>query len=671
MSCHTQSGVWGVADAFRSGYRAERAVQSQRRLINTMYESLRPTIKLEDAASNTSLAPNDLGDAPAGSRVAGRNIVLHERTFRPKALQGHQQRRTANYVLQTTDPKGINAAGKGSNFGPNVVFKFAGEILERSWRDTGNPKYFLGLEEKARAMLATGDDQIKVVDDLGHRIEFFRALFPKRDEYLRMVAAVSDQDPLRVEEARAFYADCEKQVEKDLEHLLSIQQDSGGWGFDLGLREGNDWRRIDEEPDAAPTAVALLALRAAGYGPQDEPVKRAVDWLLANQYEYGLWNKAAQTGFVTNAYVIRALSLLYPGDALPFDRASFEPKPNESPLETLARVRALQATGRADFADLMLDAAKSADPQVRRYAYLGLAGLTVARRNDPTLDPAAREHAVAILVSGLGDPVKAVREAAFWSLRQHLLDDAGWPALFAAYDKGDDRTRQSVVQALVTRADLAGAHASVDPADLAKLLARAMEDPHPGVRAYAFKAAWRWWVWNPGVRDILNKAWADHLTRAEPNARAAAALRYSTASMLMVNGQIANQTGGDNLDQQYPELTKLYELLEKRRLASDGEAAARLDRRLTAVAATHFQERGSDGGPGQMGYSTPAPRKPSARLSSPPTAAKATHAGRRSPSKAPPTSTTPSSSTPCSICCAPATSTSSRPPPALSPTRKP
>jgi hypothetical protein len=605
MSCHTQSGVWGVADAFRNGYRAERAVQSQRRLINTMYESLRPTIKLEDAASNTSLAPNDLGDAPAGSRVAGRNIVLHERTFQPKALQAHQQRRTANYVLQTADPKGINAAGKGSNFGPNVVFKFAAEILERAWRDTGNPKYFLGMEEKARAILATGDDQLKVIDDLGHRIEFFNDLFPKRGEYLSTVAEVSDHDPVRIEEARRFYTAAEEQVERDLKRLLSMQQDSGGWGFDLGVKEGDRWKRLDEEPDAAPTAVSLLALRAAGYGPEEAPVKRAVAWLLANQFEYGLWNKAAQTGFVTNAYAIRALSRLFPGKAKPLERAGFEPRPNESALETLARVRALQATGRADFADLMLDAAGNEDPQVRRYAYLGLAGLTVARRGDPVLEAEARTRAIAAFIAGLGDPVKAVREAAFWSLRQHLLDDAGWPALFSAYTKGDDRTRQSVIQALVTRADLSGSGASVDPADLAKLLAKAMEDPHPGVRAYAFKAAWRWWVWNPGVRDILNRAWADHLTRPEPSAHAEAALRYSTASMLMVNGQIANQTGGDNLDQQYPELTELYDLLERRRLSAEGETAARLDRRLAAVAATHFQERGSDGGPGQMGYSTP------------------------------------------------------------------
>ena len=605
MSCHTQSGVWGVADAFRHGYRAERAVQSQRRLINTMYESLRPTIKLEDAASNTSLAPNDLGDAPAGSRVAGRNIVMHERTFRPKALQGYQQRRTANYVLQTADPKGINAAGKGSNFGPNVVFKYAAEILERAWRDTGNPKYFLGLEEKARAILATGDDQLKVVDDLGHRIEFFHDLFPKREEYLRAVAEASDHDPLRVAEARGFYADLEEQVEKDLKRLLALQQDSGGWGFDLGVKEGEAWKRLDEEPDAAPTGVSLIALWAAGYKPDFEPVKRATEWALANQFEYGLWNKAAQTGFVTNAYVIRGLSRLYPGAAKALERSAFEPKANESPLDTLARVRALQATGRADFADLMLEAAGSADPHVRRYAYLGLGGLTVARRSEPMLDEGAREKAIRALVGGMGDPVKAVREAAFWSLRQHLLDDAGWPALFAAYEEGDDRTRQSVVQALVTRADLAGSGASVKPAQLAGLLRRAMQDPHAGVRAYVFKAAWRWWIWNPGMRDALNLAWADHLTRAEPNAHAEAALRYSTTSLLMVNGQIANQTGGDNLDQQYRELSELYDLLERRRLSSDDETVARLDRRLTAVAATHFQERGNDGGPGQMGYSTP------------------------------------------------------------------
>lgn len=592
MSCHTQSGVWGVADAFRHGYRPDGTIQNHRRLVNTMYESLRPSIRLEDAAVNTSLAPNDLGDAPAGSRVAGRNIVLHERTFRPKRLHSYQHRRTANYVLQTADPQGINAAGKGSNFGPNVVFKFAAEILERSWRDTGNPEFFWGLEEKARKILETGHDRLKVVDDLGHRIEFFHDLFPAKDEYLETVARLSDGDPRRIEEAEELHDDLRRRAEEDLERLLGLQQDSGGWGFDLGVKNGDEWTRLDEEPDAAPTAVSLIALRAAGYGADDEPVKRAVQWLLDNQFEYGLWNRAAQTGFVTNAYVIRALSRLYPGGAEAFERADFEPGADESFLQTLARVRRLQTTGRADFADLMVDAADSKWPQVRYYAYLGLGGALAA-------------EGVPTLIGGLNDSVKACREAAFWSLRQLLLDDQGWEATFDAYRSGDARTRQSVIQALVTRADLAGPAASIEPQDLARLLADAMDDPHPGVRAFVFKAAWRWWVWNPAMRDILNRAWAKHLLKREPNADAETALRYSTASMLIVNGQIANQTGGDNVDQQYPELAELYRLLERKRRDASTAERTLLDRRLTAVAATHFQERGSDGGPGQLGYSTP------------------------------------------------------------------
>ena len=118
MSCHTQSGVWGVADAMRHGYRPDGTVQNHRRLVNTMYESLRPTVELVDAAVNTSLAPNDLGDAPAGSRVAGRNIVLHERTFAPKRLHSYQQRRTANYVLANCRPRRNQRSRKGIELRP-------------------------------------------------------------------------------------------------------------------------------------------------------------------------------------------------------------------------------------------------------------------------------------------------------------------------------------------------------------------------------------------------------------------------------------------------------------------------------------------------------------------------------------------------------------------------
>jgi hypothetical protein len=592
MSCHTQSGVWGVADAMRQGYRMPSGtVQSWRRLVNTMYESLRPTIELEDAASNTSLAPNDLGDAPAGSRVAGRNIVLHERTFRPKKLQSYQQRRTANYVLQTADPQGINAAGKGSNFGPNVVFKFAAEILDRAWQDTGESKYFFGIEEKARKIVETGDNRLKVIDDLGHRIEFFHRLFPRN--YVETVERLTS-DAQRVAEARKFQGEFEQRVQADLKRLLALQHDDGSWGFDLGTTsdEGKSWTRMTEPGDPAATAVSLLGLQAAGYKPGDAVVARAVNWLLANQFEYGLWNASAQTGFVTNAYVIRALSLLFPREKEVARRSDFAPQKEEGLLQTLSRVRGLQASGNAEFADLMIDAAGSPHPQVRYYGLLGLGG-ALAHGGVPTL------------IAHLDDPVKTCREAAFWSLRQLLLDDTGWEPLMAAYRQGNERTRQSILQALVTRVDLLGPNSKADLPALEDLLTSAMSDSFAGVRSWAYKAAWHWWVWNPPLRDGINRAWVAALSREENEALVEMAMRYSTASLLIVNGQIANQTGQDNLDQQYPELARLFELLAERREKATPEEGRRLDRRLTAVAASHFQERGNDGGPGQLGYSTP------------------------------------------------------------------
>ena len=595
MSCHTQSGVWGVADAIRHGYRPDNAAQNWRRLVNTMYESLRPTIKLKDAASNTSLAPNDLGDAPAGSRVAGRNIVMHERTVRPKRLHSYQQRRTANYVLQTNDPGGINAAGKGSNFGPNVVFKFAAEILDRAWRDTNDPRYFFGIEEKAKKIVATGNDGMKVTDDLGHRIEFFHALLPKN--YPEIVGKLTGSEA-RVAEARAFQQKFAAQVETDLKRLTALQQDDGSWGFDLGMSpdDGKTWTRLDEPGDPAPTAVVLIALEAAGYRPDDQRIRRATKWLLDDQHEYGLWNHAAQTGFVTSAYVIRALSRLYPANAEPRERPTGESIDDLPMLAGLSRVRRHQASSNAQWADEFIAAAKSEHAYTRYQALLGIGGALAA-------------GGVPALIEHLDDPIKMCREAAFWSLRQLLLDDIGWSETFEAYQTGSPRTRQSILQALVTRVDLAGPEGQVDLSELTRLLTAGISDRFAGARAFSYKAAWHWWIWNPPVREAINRAWADSLLRGESNALVETALRYSTVSMLIVNGQIANQTAGKNLDQQYPDLSKLYRLLTKRREEADEDQLVRFDRRLSAVAATHFQERGNDGGPGQMGYSTPGSSK--------------------------------------------------------------
>ena len=588
MSCHTQSGVWGVADAFRNGYGPEGVEQNYRRLVNTMYESLRLTNKLKDAAVNTSVAPNDLGDGPAGTRVAGRNIVLHERTARPKKVHAQWQQRTANYVLQTADPKGINAAGRGSNFGPNVVFKFSAEVLERAWRDTGEPRYFFGLEEKGRKILATGDD-IRVTDDYGHRIEFVHRIWPS--DYVEQVRKLTNS-PRRVDEARKLDDGLKQRAEVDLTRLLALQREDGGWGFNPGEpNEDGVWQRPEDHSYPAATSVALIALESAGRGPDDPVVAEGVRWLLGNQYPYGLWNAAAATGFVTSAYVIRALSRLHPAPE-GSRRSGPRSEGEDSFLERLARLRAAQATGDPRHLGLFLDATRSPHAQIRLYGLLGIGG-ALAHEAAPTL------------VAHLDDPVKSCREAAFWSLRQLLLDGTGWDLIAAAYREGSDRARQSVMQALVTRAHLPGSGVDADLTELSSLLTAGMVDPHPGVRAFAFKAAWHWWVWNPPMREPINRAWIDALLRREPNAHVDMALRYSTISLFVVNGQVNNITGGKYLDQQYPELATLYSELGEWRASASDEQRLFLDRRLTAMAASHYMERANQQSPGQFAYSTP------------------------------------------------------------------
>ena len=166
--------------------------------------------------------------------------------------------------------------------------------------------------------------------------------------------------------------------------------------------------------------MALIALEAAGYGADDPRVQRATKWLLDDQYEYGLWNHSAQTGFVTTAYVIRALSRLYPVETRQSEQPSEQSIAELSLLEALSRVRRHQVSGDAAWTDELMEAAESEHAYVRYQALLGMGG-SLAPESVPTL------------IKHLDDPVKMCREAAFWSLRQLLLDDAGWHETFEAY----------------------------------------------------------------------------------------------------------------------------------------------------------------------------------------------------------------------------------------------
>ena len=196
-----------------------------------------------------------------------------------------------------------------------------------------------------------------------------------------------------------------------------------------------------------------------------------------------------------------------------------------------------------------------------------------------------------------------LRDAAAWALEQTLLDDAGFEAVFTAYDRGSDRVRETVLKALGMRADAVLTRPDLNLSRLARLVDRALnDDPHPGVRAWAAKAAWQWWIWNPPVRGAVQSAWVRRLLTPEPNALVEQCLRYQSHALFIANGHKANASERH----QYPELESLFRALEAE-LERPGLAAERRDllaRRLVRIAATFYNTSGGDGGLGQMGYVT-------------------------------------------------------------------
>jgi hypothetical protein len=593
MSCHTQSGVWGPAVPFTLGYRPEN-IQNYWHLTNVMYECLRPTNTIKDAANNTSLAPLDFGDGPAGTRAAGFNIVNAERFLAPSKLHAKQQFRTANYMLASSDPGGINAAGPGSNVGEVVVYLMATEILKTAWEKTGDPKYFRALEARLHRTLAA---KPKYTDDVAIRMDMFGRVVPIKD-LPAMADKAGEQEkaaglPVKTDAAAIakFVEDVKTQLAEDEKRIRSIQNADGSWGFNPGKTadSGKTWQAGDANSDPSPTALAISALTSAGYGKDDPTIAKGVTSLLAMQKPAGRWNKAAQTGFVSTAYALHALARLYPATAPVLHRADYTPKPNETLLQTLHRVQALALTGEPKFADLMLQAARHDSPLVREWAMIGL-GATHTAQGAPAV------------IAALADHAKPVREAATWALRQTLLDDNGWDAMLTASERGNDDTRAAVAEALNMRADavLTGAH--LNWARLNFLFDRGMNrDPHPAVRAWTAKAAWQWWVWNPPVRTAVNAAWITLLTRPEPDALVENSVRYSSQALFIANGHKANGSG----EQQYKELATLFTALTARLDGpGDPEAKTRLAARLVGIGATYYTTSGGDGGPGQMGYAT-------------------------------------------------------------------
>lgn len=602
MSCHTQSGVWGPSIPFAQGYRTSN-VHLFRNLTNICYQSLRPTNKLVDAANNTSLAPLDIGDGPAGTRVAGHSVVSLERFTPPRKLQSKQHLRASNFILQTADPGGINAAGPGANVGKGVVFNYAGEVLFEAWKKTGNPQFFRALEDKVRKTL---DVDPKYTDDMAHRVELLRRYFPK--DYVSQVETVLKREAEQgaakpkvpsntkpggsVEDARKLKERIDQQASADIARLRAIQKLDGTWGFNPGVVDGESWKVDgDNRSEPSPTALALIAFQASGFGPDDPTVAKGVKGLLGLQHPSGYWKGQSQTGFVSTSYALHALSRLFPVDPPIHEAQEFAAEADESLPETIDRIRRAAMVDEPSLLPILVEASQHESPLVRFWAMMGLG----VRHADAGVRP---------LVGGLGDIAKPVREAAYWGLRQTLIDDRGWPEVLASCQSKDDYVREAAVRALVMRVDGVMPEMSVKWGDLIAAIINSMNaDPHPAVRATAIRAAWNWWIWNPPVRKDLNLAWIDLLQRPEMNALVENSIRYQSQALFIANGHKANSSR----THQYQELEELIAQLEVtlRSMSEAGRPSAhRLSRRLVGIGATFYNNSGGDGGPGQMGYIT-------------------------------------------------------------------
>ncbi len=592
MSCHTQSGVWGPAVPFENGYHPQN-VQLWRHLINTCYQSLRPTNVLKDAANNTSLAPLDLGDGPAGTRVAGHALVALERVMPPRQLQSKQQLRTANFILQSADPGGINAAGPGANVGQGVVYNYTGEILANAWAKQKELRFFRALEEKATKMLGIN---VKYADDLGHRIEFYQRYFPA--DYLAQATEIANREKDTVQrdelidKAKQLQAKIDEQVKTDLERLFQTQLDDGGWGFNPGALKDGKWVTPDgTTSDPSPTSTSLLAFHAIGLPANHPVVKATIDNLLRNQKPTGMWKIASKTGFVSTSYALNALSRYFPEDEKATDANDYKLSEDSSVEEIVTTLRRIYVNASSETAKVASQYTTHSLAIVRYYATLSLGAV-----HDVTY--------VETLIHLLADRSKQVREAAHWAMRQTLIDDHGWDAIFTAAREGDDFTRESAIRALVMLVDSEMPASSIDHTLLTATLDTALnDDPHPAVRSWATRSAWQWWVWNPVTRDAINQSWIKLLSRPEPEALTELAMRYQSHALFVVNGHIAN----GSREHQYKALANLFVELRGLRTElkdTDPDTFSRLTERLVAIASTFHKQRGGDGGPGQLGYTT-------------------------------------------------------------------
>jgi hypothetical protein len=280
---------------------------------------------------------------------------------------------------------------------------------------------------------------------------------------------------------RAKYGE---QIAANAARILSLQRADGQWSM-----------RFDpKEPEVEfQTGHALWALSAAGI-PVDHPqVKKAIEYLMGRQQDFGGWMDPLQsfenfkTPFRETQMAVLALSSYFP---IQGRRAGWNAAPpaslSDDPVKFLNEASAIWEAPSVAVTAQLSAATRSNDAAIRQAAAEALGHLA-----SPGSAPA--------LTRLLGDPSKLVQRTAAWALRRTAQQNPGHAAdldrlLATALASPDDRVRWGATRVFAHHfGSLATDNTLVDA------LAKATADPVIAVRMQAVRGLWQSWFWNAGT----------------------------------------------------------------------------------------------------------------------------------------------------------------------------
>lgn len=290
-------------------------------------------------------------------------------------------------------------------------------------------------------------------------------------------------------------------IQENCRRILSFQRPTGQWAATF---EPHD-------PEAEfQTGHCVWTLAVAGYTADHPSVKKAVNYLLSRQQNFGGWFDPAQsyenfrTPFRETQMAVLALSTLYPQKSSRGWGVAFPPVPRRLGLERpdllLSQLDNLWEPPQGALLEDVLKAACHPEPLVRQSALACLGRVSDSR-------------AVPTVVGALGDSSKVVQRTAAWAARQiYSRKNAGGKEISLSLSSPDDRVRWGASRIFAGHFSELAKNTTVSTR-LVELAA----DPVFAVRLQALKGLWQLWYWSadPQLKDRIEGAFMARLQAEE------------------------------------------------------------------------------------------------------------------------------------------------------------